>query len=236
MRLEVQGLKKTYNKLAVVDDVNFYVESGEIISLLGSNGAGKTTSFYMLIGLVRPDYGKVIFNNKDITHIPMHQRALLGIGYLPQENSIFRGLTAENNILAAIEHLNLSTNETKIRVENALKEMKVEHIRGNYAYTLSGGERRRIEIARCLALNPRFIIFDEPFAGVDPVSILDMQKIMQSLAEKGFGIIINDHNVRETLLVSHRAYIMHRSKIIAQGNPEKIKSDKLARQYYFGTD
>ncbi|KAK3584266.1 hypothetical protein CHS0354_035347 [Potamilus streckersoni] len=228
------NLSKVYNGRSVVDNVSFSVKTGEIIALLGSNGAGKTTSFYMLVGLTRPDEGRIIFNGDEITTLPMYKRALLGIGYLPQENSIFRGLSVEENLTSVMENLSISAEEKRRRVEEAIEQMSVGHIRKSKAYVLSGGERRRTEIARCLVLKPKFLMFDEPFAGVDPITIQDMQKIIVELVKQDIGIILNDHNVQETLHICDHAYLMHRGKVIAEGVPEQIRTNELARRYYFG--
>lgn len=234
-QLRVAHLAKSYKGRRVVDDISFEVNPGEIVGLLGPNGAGKTTSFYMLVGLVPTDEGHIFLDDKDITLTPMHQRARLGISYLPQEASIFRKLSVADNILAILE-LNQNFDKAKRfeRLEQLLAEFNLEHLRNQIGMSLSGGERRRTEIARCLALNPKFILLDEPFAGVDPISVLDTQDIIQHLSKSGIGILITDHNVRETLSVCHRAYIVSDGRILASGAPNEIVNNQLVKEVYLG--
>jgi len=235
-RLEVKNIRKTYAKREVVNDVSFTVEGGEIVGLLGPNGAGKTTCFYIACGLVRSDKGEVFINDRKVGHMPMHMRAKLGLGYLPQEPSIFRKLTVENNIMAVLE-LNKSLpskKQRKHRLEELLTEFHVEHIRHIKGVSLSGGERRRVEIARALAMDPRFILLDEPFAGVDPISVGDIQKIIYQLRDKGIGVLITDHNYREMLDTCDHSYVMHAGQIIAKGNKEEILTNEAVKKVYLG--
>ena len=210
------------------------IKSGEIVGLLGPNGAGKTTSFYMVVGLVPLDGGHIILDNKDVSRLPIHQRAHMGISYLPQEPSIFRKLTAADNIRAILELQNLSKAEVEKRLEELLEELHISHIRDTLAVSLSGGERRRVEIARCLASNPSFILLDEPFAGIDPIAVLDIQKTIRFLAEKGIGILITDHNVRETLGICDHAYIVNQGQVFAAGSPSEIVENEDVRKVYLG--
>ena len=234
-RLEVKNIRKTYAKREVVNDVSFAVEGGEIVGLLGPNGAGKTTCFYIACGLVRSDKGEVFINHHKVGHMPMHKRAKLGLGYLPQEPSIFRKLTVEDNILAVLE-LNkaLPSSRRKHRLEELLTEFHVEHIRHIKGVSLSGGERRRVEIARALAMEPKFILLDEPFAGVDPISVGDIQQIIYHLRDKGIGVLITDHNYREMLDTCDYSYVMHSGQIIAQGNKEAILTNEAVKKVYLG--
>ena len=234
-RLEVKNIRKTYAKREVVNDVSFTVEGGEIVGLLGPNGAGKTTCFYIACGLVRSDMGEVFINHHKVGHMPMHKRAKLGLGYLPQEPSIFRKLTVEDNILAVLE-LNkaLPSSRRKHRLEELLTEFHVEHIRHIKGVSLSGGERRRVEIARALAMEPKFILLDEPFAGVDPISVGDIQQIIYHLRDKGIGVLITDHNYREMLDTCDYSYVMHSGQIIAQGNKEAILTNEAVKKVYLG--
>jgi lipopolysaccharide export system ATP-binding protein len=219
--LQAEHLEKSY-KRKVVDDVTIEINSGEIVGLLGPNGAGKTTSFYMILGLIENDRGKIIFDNQDITNLPIHERARLGIGYLPQEPSVFRKLTVKENILAILELQKDSTLKQRLeKLESLLSEFNIGHLRDNIALSLSGGERRRVEIARALANEPKFILLDEPFAGIDPISVVDIKQIIKYLQNRNIGILITDHNVRETLDICNRAYIVHNGKIIYSGAPEK---------------
>jgi lipopolysaccharide export system ATP-binding protein len=211
-----------------------YVRQGEIVGLLGPNGAGKTTTFYSIVGLIKPENGKIYIDDEEITRLPMHKRARLGIAYLPQEPSIFRKLTVEENIKAILEFLNLSKEEINRKVEELLEELSITHIRNQKGYTLSGGERRRTEFARALTTNPKFILLDEPFAGIDPIAVADIQSIIRSLKKNNIGIIITDHNVRETLSITDRAYIMYSGKILVSGSSEKLIKDKKAREIYLG--
>jgi len=234
-RLEVKNIRKTYAKREVVNDVSFAVEGGEIVGLLGPNGAGKTTCFYIACGLVRSDMGEVFINHHKVGHMPMHKRAKLGLGYLPQEPSIFRKLTVEDNILAVLE-LNkaLPSARRKHRLEELLTEFHVEHIRHIKGVSLSGGERRRVEIARALAMEPKFILLDEPFAGVDPISVGDIQKIIYHLRDKGIGVLITDHNYREMLDTCDHSYVMHSGQIIAEGDKEAILANEAVKKVYLG--
>src|SRR6476660_2364623 len=232
--LAVQHLVKSYGSRRVVDDVSLDVNKGEVVGLLGANGAGKTTTFYMAVGLERPQEGKVYLNGRDVTHLPMYLRARLGLGYLPQEPSIFRKLTAEQNILAVLEMLDLTRADRFARLEELLDEFGVSHVRKIRGDALSGGERRRVEIARCLATEPRFILLDEPFAGIDPLAIDDIREIILYLKNHGIGILITDHNVRETLGITDRAYIMTDGKILKTGNPRELVEDEEVRRLYLG--
>jgi lipopolysaccharide export system ATP-binding protein len=218
-----------------VSDVSLIVESGEVVGLLGPNGAGKTTSFYMILGLVPCDSGFVYLDQQDITDFPMHVRSRMGLGYLPQEPSIFRKLTVENNIHAILEtRRGMSSKERRQRIDDLLKELNIAHLQGHLGESLSGGERRRVEIGRALASDPRFILFDEPFAGVDPISVRDIQAIIRHLKERSIGVLITDHNVRETLGICDRAYIVSEGQIISEGTPDKVLNDKRVRQVYLG--
>ena len=232
--LSVQNLQKTYNKNKVVKDISLNVESGEIVGLLGPNGAGKTTSFYMIVGLVAADHGQIKIDQKDLTSMPIHLRSRLGISYLPQEPSIFRKLNVTQNILSIIELNEKSKNKQQEKLDSLLNELNIEHIRHNTAISLSGGERRRVEIARCLATNPKFILLDEPFAGIDPIAVLDIQTIIKQLSKKGIGILITDHNVRETLGICNKAYIVNEGKIFAYGNPNELIENENVREIYLG--
>lgn len=232
--LIVQNLRKQYKNRTVVQDISLSIKSGEIVGLLGPNGAGKTTSFYMVVGLVPLDGGHIILDNKDVSRLPIHQRANMGISYLPQEPSIFRKLTAADNIRAILELQNLSKDEVEKRLEELLEELHIAHIRDTLAISLSGGERRRVEIARCLASNPSFILLDEPFAGIDPIAVLDIQKTIRFLAEKGIGVLITDHNVRETLGICDHAYIVNEGQVFASGSPSEIVENEDVRKVYLG--
>ena len=233
--LEVKNIYKKYARREVVNDVSFSVKGGEIVGLLGPNGAGKTTCFYITCGLVRSNKGEVILNNKSIGHMPMHKRANLGLGYLPQEPSIFRKLSVEDNIMAVLEMNKLvPVKLRKDRLEELLSEFKVGHVRHIKGITLSGGERRRVEIARSLAMDPKFILLDEPFAGIDPISVSDLQEIIYQLRDKGIGILITDHNYREMLDTCNRSYVLHDGKIIAQGSKETILANEEVKKVYLG--
>ncbi|MDZ7751502.1 MAG: LPS export ABC transporter ATP-binding protein [Gammaproteobacteria bacterium] len=235
--LEAEHLAKQYHARRVVSDVSLTVNSGEVVGLLGPNGAGKTTSFYMIVGLVPCDSGRILLNDHDLTEAPMHVRARLGLGYLPQEPSVFRKLTVEQNILAILESRpNLSTVQRQRRLEGLLRELHVAHLREARGMSLSGGERRRVEIARSLAAEPRFVLFDEPFAGVDPISVLDIQRIIKHLSSKGIGVLITDHNVRETLGTCDRAYIVNEGRIIAEGDPQAVLQNRQVREVYLGEE
>ena len=232
--LNIQNIRKQYNKNVVVKDISLSVKSGEVIGLLGPNGAGKTTSFYMIVGLVSADHGSISIDNKNLSKMPIHSRSKLGISYLPQEPSIFRKLTVSENILSILELRNIPEESRKKKLESLLNELNIEHIKNNQAVSLSGGERRRVEIARCLATDPKFILLDEPFAGIDPIAVLDIQKIITHLASLGIGILITDHNVRETLGICDRAYIVNQGKIFASGAPNEIASNQNVKDIYLG--
>ena len=233
--LSTHHIIKRYHNRNVVDGVTVGIKTGEIVGLLGPNGAGKTTSFYMIVGLISPDEGTIQLDDQDITYLPMHERARLGIGYLPQEPSIFRKLTVEENIMSVLElRPELTHGQRELITQELLDEFSVGHLRKNPAMGLSGGERRRVEIARALACEPRFMLLDEPFAGVDPISIIDIQKIIVHLRERGIGILITEHNVRETLGTCDRAYILAGGRVIADGNPEEIVENAQVRQIYLG--
>jgi lipopolysaccharide export system ATP-binding protein len=233
-RIVVQGLRKTYGKRTVVHDVSFEVNSGEVVGLLGPNGAGKTTCFYMVVGLVAADGGSVQMDTHDLTHMAMHQRARLGLSYLPQEPSIFRKMSVEENIRAILELKPYSEDECEEHLDNLLEDLHIAHLRDASAISLSGGERRRVEIARALAINPRFILLDEPFAGVDPIAVLDIQKLVHFLVERDIGVLITDHNVRETLGICDRAYIINEGRVLVGGTPDLIIQDDNARKVYLG--
>jgi lipopolysaccharide export system ATP-binding protein len=232
--LRATHLAKSYKKRNVITDLSVEVESGQIVGLLGPNGAGKTTAFYMIVGLVPPDAGTVTIDDRDITHLAMHQRAHAGIGYLPQEASVFRKLSVEDNVLAILETRDLDEAGRQERLEQILGELRIAHVRKSLGMSLSGGERRRVEIARALAAEPRFVLLDEPFAGVDPLSVIDIQRIMTELTAKGIGVLITDHNVRETLGVCGRAYIVSGGTVIASGSAEEILANPQVREVYLG--
>lgn len=234
MHIEARNLVKSFKKRTVVDRVSLRVEKGEIVGLLGPNGAGKTTTFYMIVGLERPVSGSVYLSDIEITDLSMHRRAALGISYLTQEASIFRKLTVEENILAILETTRLSKAEQKNKLAALLSEFHIEHVRERKGTELSGGERRRVEIARCLALEPQFILLDEPFAGVDPLAVADIQEIVQYLRQRGMGILITDHNVRETLHIVDRAYILNEGKILLEGDSMTIANSPIAKKFYLG--
>lgn len=234
--LRTHDLTKSYGGRTVVRGVSLEVDSGEVIGLLGPNGAGKTTTFYMTVGLTTPDSGRVILNGEDVTTAPMYVRARKGIGYLPQEPSIFRGLTVEQNILAILETLDLDAASRRARLRELLAELSLTPLADAPAYTLSGGERRRAEITRALAVSPRFILLDEPFAGIDPIAVTDIQKIIFHLKERGIGVLITDHNVRETLRITDRAYIVHDGVMFRSGTPASLAADEDVRRIYLGAD
>lgn len=234
MVLHTHNLMKTYRQRKVVNDVSVEVKQGEIVGLLGPNGAGKTTTFYMTVGLVQPDEGKVMLDDTDITMMPMYKRAQLGIGYLPQEASVFRKLTVEDNILSILQMTKLSKKEQEEKLESLLAEFRLAHVRKNMGSVLSGGERRRTEIARALAVNPKFILLDEPFAGIDPIAVEDIQSIVAKLITKGIGVLITDHNVQETLSITDRAYLLFEGKILMQGTAEQLAADETVRRVYLG--
>ena len=232
--LETKTLKKSYNGRPVVKGVDIIINPGEIVGLLGPNGAGKTTTFYMVTGVVRPDSGQISFDHRDVTHYPMHKRAQLGIGYLSQEPSVFRKLTVEENIMAILETLDLPPEERKKRLEELLSELGIKHLRKSRSYTLSGGERRRLEITRALVTHPLCILLDEPFSGIDPITVSDCQHLIRELKQKGLGILLTDHNVRETLAITDRAYIMYEGRILISGTREELLASKEARKIYLG--
>ena len=232
--LQARNLAKSFGKRRVVDDVAVDISPGEVVGLLGPNGAGKTTTFYMVVGLLRPDAGTVTLDGEEITRLPMYRRARKGISYLPQEPSVFRKLTVEQNILAILETMHLSSAERRERLDNLMEELNIRHVARSKAYSLSGGERRRVEISRALVTEPSFILLDEPFAGIDPIAVIDIQNIIGQLKEKGIGVLITDHNVRETLSICDRAYILDQGKIIEQGDPTHIASSQIARDIYLG--
>ena len=235
--LEAIDLAKSYRKREIVKSVSLSVDSGEIVGLLGPNGAGKTTCFYMIVGLIDNDAGDIRLDRKPIGHLPMHARARLGIGYLPQEASVFRNLTVEQNILAILQlRRDLDGEARRDELEHLLEDFQVEHLRDTDGISLSGGERRRVEIARALANDPDFILLDEPFAGVDPISVIDIQSIIRQLAERGIGVLITDHNVRETLRICDRAYVMGEGRVLAAGGPAQILADEIVRKIYLGDD
>ena len=234
--LSTRELSKSYSGRMVVKKVSLDVKSGEVVGLLGPNGAGKTTTFYMTIGLIPADFGSVILDGQDVTTDPMYVRARKGIGYLPQEPSVFRGLTVEQNILAILETIDLDDSERKERLRTLLSELGLESLAQSPAHTLSGGERRRVEITRALVISPRFILLDEPFSGIDPIAVSDIQNIILHLKERGIGVLVTDHNVRETLRITDRAYIVHDGEIFRSGTPEKLASDEEVRRIYLGTD
>ena len=233
-RLNTEGLRKVYNGRAVVNGVDLEVFSGEVVGLLGPNGAGKTTTFYMVVGLCKPDNGKVFLNGEDITSLPMYRRARSGISYLPQEPSVFRKLTVEENLLAILETVDMTSGQRKSRLEELLEELRISHIAKSKGYSLSGGERRRVEIARALVIDPAFILLDEPFAGIDPIAVIDIQNIIAHLKGSGIGVLISDHNVRETLGVCDKAYIVNEGQILECGTPAEIAASKKAREIYLG--
>lgn len=233
--IKAVNLTKYYGKRKIIENVSYNVKQGEVVGLLGPNGAGKTTSFYITVGFVKATAGNILLNDIDITKFQMHNRAQLGIGYLPQEASIFRKLSVEDNLLAILEYNKSLSHKDRMDIANRLlNEFNIDHVRKQKGYTLSGGERRRCEIARALTVNPKFILLDEPFAGVDPIAVLDIQGIIASLKKKGLGILITDHNVRETLRITDRAYIMGQGKILVEGSPEEIITNPLAREIYLG--
>ncbi len=233
MTIKAVNLVKTYNKQNVVDGVNFKVEPGEIVGILGPNGAGKTTTFYMIVGLISPNQGQVMLNGDEITKMPMHKRARRGIGYLAQEPSVFRKLTVEENIMAILEMIDRPADNQKI-TDSLLEEFDIERLRDSKAYTLSGGERRRVEIARSLATDPEYILLDEPFSGVDPIAVSDIQDIISHLKNKGLGVLVTDHSVRETLAITDRAYIMHQGEILLSGTSDDIANSETAKKFYLG--
>ncbi len=234
LKLHAVELSKAYRGRKVVDDIDLEIRQGEVVGLLGPNGAGKTTTFYILVGLARPDSGRVLLDGDDITDLPMYLRARSGLSYLPQEPSVFRQLTVEENLQAVLETLPLTPEQQRDRLEELLAKMGLEMVRYNRAYTLSGGERRRLEIARSLVLEPAFILLDEPFSGIDPLTVVDIQRIIAELSGSGIGVLVTDHNVRETLKVTNRAYIINNGKIFRTGTPEALSSDPEVRRVYLG--
>ncbi len=234
LKLQAVEISKTYRGRKVVDDVELEIGQGEVVGLLGPNGAGKTTTFYILVGLARPDSGRVLLNGDEITDLPMYLRARSGISYLPQEPSVFRHLTSEENLLAVLETLPLTPEQQRDRLEELLVQMGLDTVRHNKAYSLSGGERRRLEIARSLTLQPSFILLDEPFSGIDPLTVKDLQEIIRDLSRSGIGVLMTDHNVRETLSVTDRAYILNRGKIFRAGSPGVLSTDPEVRRVYLG--
>jgi lipopolysaccharide export system ATP-binding protein len=233
-KLETHELCKAYRGRKVVDDVSVFVEQGEVVGVLGPNGAGKTTSFYMIVGLISPDSGAVLLDGKDITALPMYQRARRGISYLPQEPSVFRKLSVEENLLAILETLPIEGRERRERLTRLLEQLGLQQVRHNKGYMLSGGERRRVEIARSLAINPKFLLLDEPFSGIDPIQVLELQRIIFELKRSGIGILMTDHNVRETLMVTDRAYIINNGKIFRAGRPDVLSRDPEVKRVYLG--
>lgn len=235
-RLQAVNLAKSFKKREVVKNISIEVQQGQVVGLLGPNGAGKTTAFYMIVGLIQADKGKIILNENDISHLPMHKRAQQGIGYLPQEASVFRKLTVAENIMAILEIRNLRKSQCQDKLDQLLEELHINHIRENLGMSLSGGERRRVEIARALAADPQYILLDEPFAGVDPISILDIKRIIEHLRTRGLGVLITDHNVKETLSACEYAYIVDQGQLISEGSPEAIVDDEQVRDVYLGKD
>lgn len=236
VNFEANSLKKTYSGREVVKDVSISVTQGQVVGLLGPNGAGKTTSFYMMVGLVKADNGSIFLNGEDVTKLPLHERATKGIGYLPQEASIFRELTVEENIFSVLEIRKIFKNERKNKLEKLIKDFGLNHIRTSKGRELSGGERRRVEIARCLALDPKFVLLDEPFAGVDPLAVSDIQSIIKELKQKNIGVLITDHSVRETLGIVDKAYIMSAGELLVSGTPDEIINSEVARKFYLGEE
>jgi lipopolysaccharide export system ATP-binding protein len=232
--LETKEISKTYRGRRVVDDVTVHLEQGEVVGLLGPNGAGKTTSFYIIVGLISPDSGRIVLDGKDITNLAMYQRARRGISYLPQEASVFRKMTVEENLMAILETLSMRARERRATMERLIGQLGLETVRRSRAYTLSGGERRRVEIARSLVINPSFLLLDEPFSGIDPIQVLELQRIIFDLKRSGIGILVTDHNVRETLMVTDRAYIINNGRIFRAGSPEALGRDPEVKRVYLG--
>ena len=232
--LTTSGLSKRYKKRVVVDNVDLLVNQGEVVGLLGPNGAGKSTTFYMVVGLIKPNLGRVLLDTKDITDLPTYERARLGIGYLPQDPSIFRKMTVEENICAILETLDISGAERAVRLKELLNEFGIAHLAKHMAYTLSGGERRRVEITRALVTRPKFLLLDEPFVGIDPITVAEIQQVILQLKKRGLGILITDHNVRETLSITDRAYIIYSGKILMSGTAQELVNDKKAKEFYLG--
>jgi len=234
--LIVENLRKSYKARTVVQDISLTIKSGEVIGLLGPNGAGKTTSFYMMVGLVPLDEGRILLDGSDLSHMPIHMRARMGLSYLPQEPSIFRKLTVSENIMAILQLQEISEEEMNERLEALLEDLHITHIRDSAAVSLSGGERRRVEIARCLASDPSFVLLDEPFAGIDPIAVIDIQQIIRFLSSRNIGVLITDHNVRETLGICDRAYIVNQGHVFASGIPSEIVANESVREVYLGKD
>lgn len=232
--LETNGLVKSYSGRRVVDQISITVKRGEIVGLLGPNGAGKTTTFYMIVGITAPEEGSIVFDNQEITKLPIHQRSRFGIGYLAQESSVFRKLSVADNIMAVLETLNISPHERRKRLKKLLEELKIAHLANSKAYTLSGGERRRLEITRALVTKPSFILLDEPFSGIDPIVVAEAQIIIKELKNKGLGILLTDHNVRETLSITDRAYLIAEGKVLISGNTDDLVNNPKAREIYLG--
>ncbi|MEM9242204.1 MAG: LPS export ABC transporter ATP-binding protein [Pseudomonadota bacterium] len=232
--LVVSSIRKSYKKRVVIRDVSLTMQQGEVVALLGPNGSGKTTTFYAIAGLVQPEGGRVTIDGRDATHLPMYRRAKLGIGYLPQEMSIFRGMSVEDNIMSILDIAEKSRSRRRERLESLLAEFSIEHLRRVHALALSGGERRRVEIARCLAANPKYLLLDEPFAGVDPISVGDIRKLVADLKTRGIGVLITDHNVRETLEIVDRAYILHDGTVLMSGKPDEVVRNENVRRVYLG--
>lgn len=236
MYIQTNDLVKTYKERNVVNKVSIHVDQGQIVGLLGPNGAGKTTTFYMIVGIEHPSDGSIFIDDHDITGLPIHKRAAYGIGYLPQEASIFRKLTVEENLLAMLETTSLSRKEQKKKAESLIEEFTITKLRDRLGIQLSGGERRRVEIARCLVMDPAFILLDEPFAGIDPLAVNDIQDIISHLKDRGIGVLITDHNVRETLSIVDKAYILNEGQILLEGNPQMIANDPVAKKFYLGEE
>jgi len=234
--LVVENLRKSYKARTVVQDISLTIKSGEVIGLLGPNGAGKTTSFYMMVGLVALDEGRILLDGVDLSHMPIHMRARMGLSYLPQEASIFRKLTVSENILAILQLQDITEEQMQEKLESLLEDLHITHIRNSAAVSLSGGERRRVEIARCLASNPSFVLLDEPFAGIDPIAVIDIQQIVRFLSSRNIGVLITDHNVRETLGICDRAYIVNQGHVFASGIPSEIVANESVREVYLGKD
>lgn len=234
MGIEARGLVKTFRHRRVVNDVNVSIDRGEVVGLLGPNGAGKTTTFYMVVGLLAPDRGRIFLDGTDVTDLPMYRRCRQGIGYLPQESSVFRKLTVEENLLAILETIDLTPRERQQRLHALLRELGLEHLARQRAYTLSGGERRRLEITRCLITSPSYILLDEPFTGIDPIAIAEIQGIVARLKDKGIGVLITDHNVRETLSITDRSYILYDGQILVSGTAHELATNEKAREIYLG--
>ena len=236
LKLVIEGLAKSYRRREVIRDISLHIESGEIVGLLGPNGAGKTTTFYCVVGLVRPDAGRVLLGGHDVSRLPMYLRARSGISYLPQEPSIFRKMTVEENLIAILETLDMPREEIRQRTASVLEEMKIAHLARSRAYNLSGGERRRAEIARALVISPSFMLLDEPFSGIDPIAVADIQKIIYQLKRKGIGLLMTDHNVQETLRICDRAYIIAEGRIFRKGSPDQLAADPKVREIYLGAN